>query len=242
MRLSAVISHNDDDPRKEAPPVAAPFQQVPQEDLLTAAFSSLTLAVPAIDSSHEQVFVDSSGRRLRRLRRVATVAATSCAVYLGVLAVSLGAGILDPSVPLPLVHRVAPLVGQAVTSSLGVGSGTTATPKPGSAAVPPVNHRSAAVPAPITRAPHTDLSSVRAALLASASLRPILAHPAPATPGAPNSTGPSLVSGPAGPATTSPATQGHTGPGNRNTNPGPQTADHRPDAVVAVVAALRTVQ
>ena len=44
----------------------------------------------------QPVFVDATGRRMRRLRRVGALVGVACVGYLVVLAVAVGGGVVDP--------------------------------------------------------------------------------------------------------------------------------------------------
>ena len=64
------------------------------------------------------VFVDATGRRLRRLRRVGALVGVACVGYLVVLAAAVGGGVVDPVTSgLPLSGAVAPLADDPTTTT-----------------------------------------------------------------------------------------------------------------------------
>jgi hypothetical protein len=74
----------------------------------------------------QPVFVDGTGRRIRRLRRVGALVGAACVAYLVVLTVAVGGGVVDPVTSgLPLSGAVAPLVGDPTTAATPTTSRTT---------------------------------------------------------------------------------------------------------------------
>jgi hypothetical protein len=108
-------------------------------------------AEPATDRlprvTAQPVFVDATGRRLRRLRRIGALVGLACVGYLVVLAAAVGGGVVDPVTSgLPLSDAVAPLAADpaATTSTSRATARSTATTSRATAA-----RSTAAVPAAV---------------------------------------------------------------------------------------------
>jgi hypothetical protein len=77
----------------------------------------------------QPVFVDATGRRLRRLRRIGALVGLACVGYLVVLAAAVGGGVVDPVTSgLPLSDAVAPLAADPATTTTSTSRATTRSP------------------------------------------------------------------------------------------------------------------
>ena len=140
------------------------------------------------------VFVDATGRRLRRLRRVGALVGVACVGYLVVLAAAVGGGVVDPVTSgLPLSGAVAPLVDEPTTTTTRPTTTTRSTPRSTAVTTRAATPRTTAAVAPApTAAPAT---------------APTTAAPATTSAPAPGTTATSASATSSAPATSETATE-----------------------------------
>jgi hypothetical protein len=135
----------------------------------------------------QPVFVDASGRRMRRLRRVGALVGVVCVGYLVVLAVAVGGGVVDPVTSgLPLSEAVAPLVADPATTTTTPSRAATRSATTTTRATAP--RSTAAVPAaavPVTSAPTTTAAPATTTAPTTTSAPATTTTSAPATTSAP---------------------------------------------------------
>ena len=102
--------------RPAVPESAVPDSAVPDLAVPDFAGEAPTDRLPRV--TVQPVFVDATGRRMRRLRRTGALVGVACVGYLVVLAVAVGAGVVDPVTSgFPLSDAVAPLVADPATTT-----------------------------------------------------------------------------------------------------------------------------
>ena len=112
---------------ESAAPDPGPSDTAAAETALLPEPERPTERLPRITA--QPVFVDATGRRLRRLRRVGALVGLACVGYLVVLVAAVGGGVVDPVTSgLPLSDAVAPLVADPATTTTTRRATTRSTP------------------------------------------------------------------------------------------------------------------
>ncbi|MFJ4952162.1 hypothetical protein [Streptomyces sp. NPDC088760] len=215
----------------EAPgPVAGPPAPAPGPDDATVQLDDVRLGAPgtaaAVDEprgSDGPVFVDESGRRSRRFRRLGQAVAVACAGYAAVIVATLLSGnSAAPWLPVPGQHEDKP-ASKVDTSPLPSASTTPTPPGTGAVTGPGVGTAVTGTAVPGGGSPvAADVSASVAPSAATASAPGTTASPSPAVPSTGETPAPSASGTATAPAPTpTPPGRTHTPPG-RTRHPHPK--------------------